>query len=207
MKSAIEIALIIFALLLCQSCHEKKHLLTKEGEIISKLQDDKTQSEKFRKSAGVLLDVLEEKENIKIRDYLNAKREISSVRSLATAQAWIALLEFNEKKLPDSLPSAEEMDMEEKKNNENQTTDIYYSTTIRLSLINSSISALSYLDMPEAKSAMESFLQRFEKKYGDSSGGRKMLKKYRLERSQHEEDTRRGLAPWQTGLKVGDGVS
>ena len=83
---------------------------------------------------------------------------------------------------------------------------LYYSTMIRLQQINSCISALTYLDMPESKSALDSFFQRFEKKYGGSSGGKKILESYRLERSQREYDVQKGNVPWKTGLKIYRGL-
>ena len=97
------------------------------------------------------------------------------------------------------LPSAEEIDSYENESNRNKYKVIYFNTPIRLSLIGSCISALSSLDMPEAKSEISKFLERFEKKYGNQSAGKKMLEIYKIEQSQQEEGVRLGIAPWQVG--------
>ena len=91
------IALLIFFL---SACGEKKPPRSKEAEVIWNLQNDQTQPDYVRKGAEVMLDVLEEKENIKLRDYFNADRKVSSVRSEAIARTWIALLHSTEKKIP-----------------------------------------------------------------------------------------------------------
>ena len=199
MKLAFKTVLAVVVILSGLSCNEKKTLLSKEGEIILKLQLDKTQPDYVREGAGLLLSVLGEQENLDISDYLKAKRKVSSVRSSATVLVWIALLQSTEKKIPDLLPSAEEIDREERESYAKGTNRIYYTNALRLSLLGSCVSALSSLDMPEAKSEVEAFLHRFEKKYGNSSGGKKMLKLYKDERRQQEELVSMGAAPWQVG--------
>ena len=190
------IALLIFFL---SACGEKKPPRSKEAEVIWNLQNDQTQPEYVRKGAGVMLDVLEEKENIKLRDYFNAKRKVSSVRSNAIARTWIALLHSNEKKVPEVLPTAEEMDREKREFMKSGSKVIYYSTFNRLSLMHSCVSALALLDLPESNAELDAFFQRFEKKYGGSSGGQKMFKLYEMERSQAKEMVRLKNAPWQEG--------
>lgn len=190
------IALFVFFL---SSCGEQKLPRSKEAEVIWNLQNDQTQPDYVRKGAGVMLDVLEEKENIKLRDYFNADRKVSSVRSEAIARTWIALLHSTEKKIPKVLPTAEEMDQEKQKSNKSRSQIIYYSTYTRLTLIGSCVSALALLDLLESNAELDAFFQRFEKKYGGSSGGQKMFKLYEMERSQAKEMVRLKNAPWQEG--------
>ncbi len=190
------IALFIFFL---SACGEKKPLRSKEAEVIWNLQNDQKQPDYVRKGAGVLLDVLEEKENIKLRDYFNADRKVSSVRSDAIARTWIALLHSTEKKIPEVLPTAEEMNQEKQKSNKSKSRVIHYSTYTRLGLLNSCVSALALLDLPESNVELDAFFQRFEKRYGGSSGGQKMFKLYEMERSQAKEKVRLKGAPWQEG--------
>ena len=190
------IALLIFFL---SACGEKKPPRSKEAEVIWNLQNDQTQPDYVRKGARVLLDVLEEKENIQLKDYFNAKRKVSSVRSNAIARTWIALLHSNEKKVPEVLPTAEEMDREKREFMKSGSKVIYYGTYTRLSLMQSCVSALALLDLPESNAELNAFFQRFEKRYGTSSGGQIMIKMYEMERSQAKEKVRLKGAPWQEG--------
>ena len=121
------------------------------------------------------------------------------MRSETIARAWIALLHSNEKKIPDELPTAEEMDREKVKSNKSKSRVIHYSTYTRLGLLNSCVSAIAVLDLPESNAELDAFFQRFEKRYGGSSGGQKMFKLYEMERSQAKEKVRLKGAPWQEG--------
>ena len=166
--------------------------LSKEGDIIARLQHDKSQTQSYRKSVGILLDVLHEKEGIKFRDYLDAEREICSVRSVETAQAWIALLQAAEMKLPEKLPSAEEIDFERRESNGKQIRVAHFNVYLRLSLIGSCIGALSSLDMAEAKSEIESFLERFEKNTVILREERKCSIRIESKKASKKRESRRG---------------
>ena len=199
MKSFFRIVFSLSLSLLVQSCKSKNPTRTKEAEVIWRLQHDKAQPDHVRNGAGIMLDVLNENPHINFRDYFDAKRQVSSVRNTATVRAWIALLNSTENKIPNSLPSAEEIDRESLESNRKNIGVIYYNAVTRLSLLESCISSLASLDMPEAKAEIKAFLQRFELKYGASSGGKKMLDQYKIEVSQQEGIVRKGTAPWQVG--------
>lgn len=200
MRYSFALSLSILITLLGISCDKSKSPPpSKEGIVISKLQQDKTQPAHVREGAGIMLAILEEKDNISMRDYLNAKWETCSVRNLATVQAWVALLYSVENKLPESLPTAENIKQYELESNRQNVNIVRYNTVSQLGITTICISALSSLDMPEAKSEIDAYLQRFEKKYGNSSGGKKMLELYRLDRSMGEHSVSIGAAPWQVG--------
>lgn len=191
--------IIVFVIFITQSCNSNKPHRTKEAEVIWRLQHDKSQPDHVREGAGIMLDVVNENLHIIFRDYFIAERKVSSVRSLATVRAWIALLNSTEKKLPESLPSAEQIDRERRESNERKSGLIHYTNVSRLSLFGSCIAVLSSLDMSEADLEVNAAVRRFEIKYGTSSGGEKMLEIYKIEISQQKEMVQLGTTPWQIG--------
>lgn len=199
MKSFFRIAFSLSLSLLVQSCKSKTPTRTMEAEVIWRLQHDKSQPDHVREGAGIMLDVLNENRHISFRDYFDAERKVSSERSPATVRAWIALLHSTENRLSDPLPSAEQIDREKRDSIERKSKFIHYTNVSRLSLFGSCIAALTSFDMPEADLEVEGAIRRFESKYGNTSGGEKMLEKYRTEISQQKEMIRLRTTPWQLG--------
>lgn len=188
-----------------QSCNSKKPNRTREAEVIWSLHHDKAQPVHIREGAGVMLDVLNENHQISFRDYFDAKRKVCSLRSNEVVRAWIALLNSTEKKLPDPMPSAEQIERETRESIERKSRLIHYTSVSRLSLFGSCIAALSSFDMSEADLEVNEAVRRFESKYGDTSGGKKMLEKYKIEIRQQKEMIRLGTTPWQVGFNQSDG--
>lgn len=134
------------------------------------------------------------------KSYAKAFREMATTRNEKTCRIWISMLLASEAGLPDVLNFSEVERVEKQAIQRN--FDGLESNPLRfLRVLNSCTRKLTEFDMPEADREIDSFLERFEKKHGNSEVGKILLDSYKLEIKQAKEARQAGTVSWKIGRK------
>ncbi len=170
------------------------------GEAVRMAAKDSTLPAEIREGAAVFERMLQN-EKISQEEFARADWKLHSRRTETTYKIWISLLSVMEARLPNPLPSKEEMDGFEKLVMEKKIDPLHIESLRYMQLLPPSVKALTQFDMPEADIQVEIFMKRFESKYGSSEVGRIYIDVLKIEISQAKEARKLGRVPWKYRLK------
>ncbi len=169
------------------------------GEAVSAAAKDPALPVEIRESATVFERMLKNKP-ISRREFSQACGKLASTRTETACRIWISLLLAMEARIPNPLPSKEEMINFEKLVMAKKIEPLDVESLRYMQLLHPAMEALTQFDMPEADLQVESFMRRFESKYGSSEVGRIYIDVLKIEISQAKEARKSGAVPWKWRL-------
>jgi hypothetical protein len=106
-----------------------------------------------------------------------------------------------EASLPDVLPPKETFEELERQYSQGNHDIIATNPQRYLGLLQTCVKHLTLFDMPEADKEVSAFIERYERKHGNSEAGKHFLKSYRTEIKHALADRKNGVVPWKQDRK------
>lgn len=168
----------------------------KNGEYVRDALKDHTCAPYIRESAAVFARVLNGVEADK-KAFRQAINELAATRNDRTCRIWISMMLASEAGLPEVLPSFKKIGEIEKQDRDGTLKNMESNPLRFLGVLNRTVLYFTQFDMPEADREVEQFINRFEKKYGNSEAGKIFTQDYRIKIEQVKKTRATGAVLWK----------
>ncbi len=161
---------------------------------------DKSQPDYIRKSIQYYDDFFQGKK-VLLSTRSKAEAELSATRTEATLNCLIAVLNSLEKRLPEPLPTENDVNELNKKFGDSKDVEYEINPVFIVGHFSNLIKIITYYDEEKGDSEVQGFLKRFEAKYGKTSSGEYWLKDFRMELKHASADRAGHNGKWKSGRK------
>lgn len=165
---------------------------------------DKSQPQEIRNHAEIILKSVKG-HALKDDAFKDAALRMRAIRSDSSIRFWIAYMKAIEADLPEKMPTEEQFKNIQKENWRMMERGelIPWNIARQMDAISECVLALCEYGGEPSNSEVDLFMQRFERKYGETEVGGRYLSYYKVYKVDGEMLRSHNSALWQTGVRKG----